>query len=380
MDWFWIASCLPRPASPTLVRCRKSINHDEVRDMIRVAVLGAGGLGRGMGRMLTRRKGFQLVAMADRQGYAWNPDGFAETWLTGQQPVTQWPGGVAVEQDNNACRALLQAHGQHIDAVFMALPNLPVDFYAQTLRMIATDTPFQGVVVDALKRTRAVELLLPLAALLQERGILYITGGGATPGFLTTVAAVAAQSFVAIDHITIHFGVGVANWQAYRATIREDFLHLPGFNADRVAAMTDADIEQELAARNGLLELVNMEHADDIILELAGLCSRDKITVGGLVDTRNAKKPVSTTVTVVGQTLAGETTEHRFVVGDATTMVDNVCGPACGFLASGVEQYNHGVFGLKTSAQVMPRYSAEGLSLMRPQPLSLQQRQPAVLA
>jgi len=154
--------------------------------------------------------------------------------------------------------------------------------------------------------------------------------------------------------VNIHFGVGVANWQAYRATIREDFLHLEGFDADRVAQMTDADIEAELDKRNGLLELVNMEHADDIILERAGICRRDQVTVGGLVDTRNAKKPVSTTVTVTGTTTLGQTGTHTITLDDATTMVDNVCGPALGFLRQGVRTHRMGQSGVVTSADLMP--------------------------
>src|SRR5262249_43497900 len=153
-----------------------------------------------------------------------------------------------------------------------------------------------------------------------------------TPGFLTTVAAVAAHSFAEVLSVDIYFGVGIANWNAYKATIREDLLHLPGFNAEKVAQMSDKDVEDVLEARNGLLELHNMEHADDIILALAGVCRPDQVTVGGLVDTRNAKKPVSTTVTVTGKTASGQVTSHKFIVGDETTMVDNVCGPALGFM------------------------------------------------
>jgi hypothetical protein len=331
--------------------------------MIRVAILGAGGLGRGMARMLAARPGFQWVGVADSSGFAYQPDGIDLAHVEGMTPVCQWPdiGQMSVD----SIMRLMTDHGHAIDAVFMALPNLPVDFYAQTLERIATETPFRGVMVDALKRTEAVELLQPLDKVLRQQGILYITGAGATPGFLTTVAAVAAQSFVDVLAVDIHFGVGVANWEAYRATIREDFLHMPGFNAERVAAMTDEDIERELDQRNGLLELVDMEHADDVILELAGICPRDRITVGGVVDCRNAKKPVSTTVSVKGRTVAGDVTTHQFVVGDATTMVDNVCGPACGFMARAVELYNVGVAGLKTSAEVMPRYNATGLELQR---------------
>jgi hypothetical protein len=329
--------------------------------MIKVAILGAGGLGRGMAQMLEHRKGFQLVGIADTEGYAYCDTGLNFKTLQSVAHVHLYPEAGVKTTPKQAIMQLLQAHGSQLDAIFMALPNLPVTFYKDITQQIATETNFKGVIVDALKRTQAVEMLLTINKKLAQEDILYITGAGATPGFLTTIAAVAAQSFVEVKHINIHFGVGVSNWEQYRATIREDFLHMPGFTPAMVEAMTDADIEAELDKRNGLLELVDMEHADDIILELTGLCHRDQITVGGLVDARNAKKPVATTVTIEGVTVAGQTTKHQFIVGNETTMVDNVCGPACGFMASGVQLYNLGLRGLKTSAEVMPRFSAEGI-------------------
>ncbi len=329
--------------------------------MIRIAILGAGGLGRGMARVIEQRRGFQLVALADRNGYAYNPNGIASTVLGADlESVADLPEGL---RSHEAILDLMLAHGDQIDAIFMALPNLPVDFFAKTIEIIACETPFQGVVVDALKRTKAVELLLPLNECLQENGITYVTGCGATPGFLTTVAAVAAQSFVEIEAIDIHFGVGVDGWEKYRATVREDILHLPGYNAEKVAQMSDEDIKTLLDERGGIIELVNMEHADDVILEMAGVCDRSKISVGGKVDVRNAKKPCSTTVTVKGITAMGQRSQHQFIVGDETTMVDNVCGPALGFMARGVEMHNNGHTGLFTSADLMPKSSAEGLRL-----------------
>lgn len=323
--------------------------------MMRLAILGAGGLGKGMARLVPFRPDFKLVAMADSQGYCFDENGLDIDQVQGLATVAQYPtAGIPSQQ---SILDLLQTHGDEIDAIFMALPNLPVDFYADTLRQIMEKTPFRGVFVDALKRTEAVEKLLPLDALLKEKKSLYITGAGATPGFLTTVAAVAAQSFAEVLSVDIHFGVGIANWETYKATVREDILHLEGFDADKVARMSDDEIKAELDKRNGLIELKNMEHADDIILELSAVCPRDRVTVGGLVDTRNAKKPVSTTVTITGRTLAGTVGSHKFVVSDETTMVDNVCGPALGFLLRGQLLSVQGVAGLVTSAELMPRYA-----------------------
>jgi hypothetical protein len=325
--------------------------------MIRVAILGAGGLGKGMAQFIPHRPDFQLVAMADSQGYCFDDNGLdIETVLT-LKTVAQYPElGVP---SSNAILELLQSHSQMIDGIFMALPNLPVEFYAETIKMITEKTTFKGVFVDALKRTKAVEQLLPLDKMLRANKLLYITGAGATPGFLTTVAAVAAQSFVEVLSVDIHFGVGISSWENYKATVREDLLHLEGFDAERVSAMSDEEVKAELDSRNGLIELVNMEHADDIILELAGLCPRESVTVGGLVDTRNAKKPVSTTVTITGKTVAGAIGSHRFTVSDETTMVDNVCGPALGFLLRGTLLRQEGRFGLMTSAELMPRFGTQ---------------------
>ncbi len=316
---------------------------------VRLAVLGYGGLGKGMACIAPMRPDFKLVAVADSQGYAFNAAGLE---LDAQKMPVQ-----GMTPDTDSIITLLQQHGCDIDAVFLALPNLPVEFFAETLGRIARETDFEGVFVDALKRTEAVERLFELNEELQQRKILYITGAGATPGFLTTVAAVAAHSFVEVLDVNIHFGVGIANWEAYKATIREDFIHLEGFDAKRVACMTDDEISGELEERGGLLQLVNMEHADDIILELAGVCPRDRVRVGGLVDTRNAKKPVSTTVTVTGRTASGAVGHHQFVVSDEATMVDNVCGPALGFLLRGIELSERGFSGLVTSADIMPRFA-----------------------
>jgi hypothetical protein len=320
-----------------------------MQQAVRVAVFGFGGLGRGMARLVPQRPDFKLVGVADSQGYAFDANGLTmDAHDALMQPVTS---------DADSIISLLKKHGSEIDAIFMALPNLPVGFFAETVKRIADETDFQGVFVDALKRTEAVERLFALNEHLQQRKILYITGAGATPGFLTTVAAVAAHSFVEVLDVNIHFGVGIANWEAYKATVREDFIHLQGFDAKRVACMTDDEIAAELEARDGLIQLENMEHADDIILELAGVCPRDRVRVGGLVDTRNAKKPVSTTVTVTGRTASGKIGSHQFVVSDEASMVDNVCGPALGFMLRGMDLYERGFFGLMTSADLMPRFA-----------------------
>ena len=321
---------------------------------MRVGILGAGGLGRGMAKLCGYRDDIELVAMADSQAYAFKAQGL--------NPEAVADCNTLLDIDNatpssDSIIELLKAHGDQIDGLFMALPNLPVTFYAETVEMILNETGYKGVLVDALKRTKAVGAMLGLQSKIQSKGMVYITGCGATPGFLSTVAAVAAQSFVEVTDVKIWFGVGVACWEDYKATIREDFLHMDGFTPERVYAMTDADIEAELAKRNGLLELHHMEHADDLLLEMAGVCPRDRVTVGGLVDTKSPDKPVSTTVTITGKTLSGNVGSHTLTLSDATTMVDNVCGPALGFLRAGHQLQANAKAGLFASTQVMPVYS-----------------------
>lgn len=330
--------------------------------MIRVAILGAGGLGKGMAKLIPHRPDFTLVAMADSQGYCYDPDGLYVDTILPLETVADHP--VCGTRSSQSILELLSRCGHDIDGIFLALPNLPVAFFAETITAILDETPFNGVMVDALKRTKAVEYLVPLNEKLRKKGSLYVTGAGATPGFLTTVATIAAHSFVEVLSVDIYFGVGISSWESYQSTVREDLLHLEGFDAERVARMSDAEIKAELDKRNGLIELKNMEHADDIIMELAGVCPRARVSVGGLVDTRNAEKPVSTTVTVTGRTMSGAIGSHRFMVSDETTMVDNVCGPALGFLLRAYELNRAGTSGLITSADIMPRFASRV-----PQPL-----------
>ena len=94
-------------------------------------------------------------------------------------------------------------------------------------------------------------------------------------------------------------------------TIREDIGHLPGYTVETAKAMTDAEVEALLDQTNGILSLEDMEHADDIILEMAGICGRDRVTVGGVVDTRNPKKPLSTNVQLTGRTFEGKISTHH---------------------------------------------------------------------
>lgn len=323
---------------------------------MRIGVLGFGGLGQAACRVLAPKQEMRWVAAADQKGYVYQPAGLdpdrcIQTYQAHGSLGYLEPTGTLSHQSIDE---LIRTADQ-VDGYFLALPNLPNTFMASVARQFIA-AGWQGVLVDAIKRTSAVEQLIALTGDLQAAGITYMTGCGATPGLLTAAAALAAQSYSEIHSVKITFGVGIANWEAYRATIREDIAHLPGYSVEQARAMTDAAVEALLDQNNGILSLENMEHADDIMLELAGICPRDRVSVGGIVDTRNPKKPLSTNVQVTGRTFEGKRSTHTFTLGDETSMAANVCGPAFGYLKAGIELHRRGLHGLFTSADVMPKF------------------------
>lgn len=326
-----------------------------LQEPVRVGILGFGGLGQAAARVLAGKREMIWVAAADKQGWAYNANGLdpdraiAMYYNQGSLGYLEPAGTLS----NNTIADLIEKAA--VDGYFLALPNLPNTFMASVARQFI-QSGWRGVLVDALKRTSAVEQLLAMKDELQEAGITYMAGCGATPGLLTAAAAIAAQSYAEIHSVNITFGVGIANWEAYRATIREDIAHLPGYDVEQARQMSDADVETLLDQTNGILTLENMEHADDIMLELAGICSRDRVTVGGVVDTRNPKKPLSTNVQVTGRTFEGKISTHTFTLGDETSMAANVCGPAFGYLKAGMSLHQRGLYGLFTAAEVMPQF------------------------
>lgn len=323
---------------------------------IRVGVLGFGGLGQAAARVLAPKQEMRWVAAADLKGHAYASDGLnLKTSLAAYESQGSLgyldPGGTLT---SHSIQDLIE-QAVPVDGYFLALPNLPNTFIASVAQMFI-QSGWRGVLVDAIKRTSAVEQLLTLKEELAAAGITYLSGCGATPGLLTAAAALAAQSYAEIHRVQITFGVGIANWEAYRATIREDIAHLPGYSVERARAMTDAEVEALLDQTGGVLTLENMEHADDVMLELAGICPRDRVTVGGVVDTRNPKKPLSTNVQVTGRTFEGKISTHTFTLGDETSMAANVCGPAFGYLKAGVALQRRGIYGLFTAAEIMPQF------------------------
>ena len=317
-----------------------------------IAILGAGGLGKAAAQIISFKAEMKLVAIADAEGVAIDPSGLdadeiARVKIGGS--VASLPQGRASEDSIGDIIAL----GNTIDGVFLALPNLPNSFIPDIARRFVQNG-FEGSFADALKRTRAMEMMFDLDEEFRDAKCTYLTGCGATPGLLTAAAALAAQSFVKVDKVDIWWGVGIPNWDAYRATIREDIAHLPGHTVESAKAMSDDEVASLLDETGGKLTLHEMEHADDVMLERAGVLSRDAVHVGGVMDTRSAQKPVSTTMSLTGQTFEGKTSTHRFILGDETSMAANVCGTALGYLRRAHWLRERGLHGVFSSADMMP--------------------------
>jgi hypothetical protein len=319
---------------------------------MRVAILGAGGLGKAAAQIIECKQEMTLVAVADASGVIYDANGIpAEDILKVKVggSVADLPQG---KQTDDAIGEVIGL-SDRVDGVFLALPNLPNEFIPGVVTRFL-DSGFQGSFTDALKRTRAMEMVFDLDDKFRRAQCTYLTGCGATPGLLTAAAALAAQSFVKVEKVDIWWGVGIARWDDYKATIREDIAHLPGYDVERAKTLSDSQVEELLNETDGKLTLHEMEHADDVMLERAGVIDRDAVHVGGVMDTRSATKPVSTTMTLTGITFEGKRAQHKFVLGDETSMAANVCGPALGYLARAHWLRQRNVFGVFGSAEMMP--------------------------
>ena len=319
---------------------------------MKIAILGAGGLGKAAAQIIEQKDEMQLVAVADAEGFIHAPQGINAKELLQVKAggsVAALAGG---ESTNDSIGKVIALKDQ-VDGVFLALPNLPNNFIPGIVDRFL-DAGFQGVFSDALKRTRAMEMVFDMDAKVRDSKCVYLTGCGATPGLLTAAAALAAQSFAKIEKVDIWWGVGIERWDDYKATIREDIAHLPGFDVEMAKALSDTQVDELLDKTEGKLELHEMEHADDVMLERAGVIGRSQVTVGGVMDTRSAQKPVHTTMTLTGITFEGKRSQHQFILGDETSMAANVCGPALGYLKRAQWLRERGVHGVFGSAEMMP--------------------------
>ena len=331
------------------------------RGVMRIGILGAGGLGKAACRIIEQKRELRVTAICDSKGLLLSPDGLAASVIaslpgdlvSGYTAASASQGQVVARHCEDPIGAMAEST-EICDGWLITLPNMPNAFIPGVIERF-TRARQDLVFVDVLKRTAAVQLLFGLDEQVKASRSVVITGCGATPGLLTAAAVLAAQSFISVERVDIWWGVGIANWDAYKATIREDIAHLPGLSVERAQAMSDEEVDVFLAKTDGLLELHQMEHADDVLLQRVGVVqSPEQVEVGGIMDTRHAKKPVSTTMTLTGITYEGKRSAHRFILGDETTMAANVIGPALGYLKRAAWLRERGVFGVFGSTEFLP--------------------------
>ncbi|WP_330632066.1 transcriptional regulator [Halocatena halophila] len=348
-------------------------------DETKIAVLGTGGIGRRTLELTTHKSWVTPVAACDRYGIAVDHDGLdvdelldaTEGNLASERgSQTSTDGGVAVKQSGPDRGVVASeqavstetpiedviAESEAIDAVVLALPNLEHDFIPRIAdRFVAAG--FEGVLIDVLKRSRVIGMLDERADAFESNGITFVCGAGATPGFLTGAAALAAQSFVTVESIDIWWGVGLKSGYAdNRGTVREDIAHLEEYDIETARELSDEEIEAIIDEHDGVLEFTDMEHADDVLLERAGICDAEDVTVGGILDVRSDEKPTTTTVTVTGTTFDGEQATNTFELGDATSMAANVNGPAVGYLKTAVQRNRNGIYGVFGPTELLPGF------------------------
>ncbi|WP_306059341.1 transcriptional regulator [Natronococcus wangiae] len=349
------------------------------------AVLGTGGIGRRTLEVSQHKEHLTPVAACDRHGVALDFDGLDvdELLAATEGNIDSGPrdddvatdggaaaagGGVKQHGEDEGVVASDQAHpsenpirdvvdhGDRIDAVLLALPNYEHDFIPRVADRFL-EGGYSGVVIDVLKRSRVIGMLDERSEAFEEQGITFVCGAGATPGFLTGAAALAAQSFVEVEEVDIRWGVGLkSGYEDNRGTVREDIAHLPEYDIATARDLSDAEIEEIIDDRDGVIEFEDMEHADDVLLERAGICDAEDVTVGGVLDVRSDEKPTTTTVSVTGTTFDGETATNTFQLDDATSMEANVNGPALGYLKAGVRRNRAGEYGVFGPAELMPGF------------------------
>ncbi|BAP18535.1 hypothetical protein ETSB_1837 [cyanobacterium endosymbiont of Epithemia turgida isolate EtSB Lake Yunoko] len=87
-----------------------------------------------------------------------------------------------------------------------------------------------------------------------------------------------------------------------------------------------------------------------------GVCDRDWVTVGGVVDTRNSRKPLSNNVQITGRSFDGKISTPTLAIGDETSMAANVCVSAFSYLKASMALHRREIYGLFTTAETIPKF------------------------
>ncbi len=316
-----------------------------------IAILGAGGLGRSAVRIIEKKKEVKIVAICDKNGYIISEKGIAPKKI---YSLAKYDDLSSIGNSSDDPIEEIIKSSKFIEGILITLPNLPNEFIPSVAKRFL-DGGYEGAFSDPMKRTKAIEIMFSMNSFFAKHNSTYITGTGATPGLLTAAAVLAAQSFIEVNKVDIFWGVGISNWQEYKGTIREDIAHLPGYTMEKAKSMSDKEIDTLLDKTNGILEFRNMGHGDDVLLKKVGVVdSLAKVSVGGVMDTRSSKKPVTTTMTLTGKTFDGRISSHKFILGDETTMAANVLGPALGYLKRAIWLKKNGLYGVYGSTEFMP--------------------------
>ena len=126
-------------------------------DRIRVAILGVGGIGLAAAEIIDRKEELCLVAACDKMGYVYDPSGLDIEVLKGCRGTVADYAELGRRSDDPIGEIIKL--GDNVDAVLKCLPNLPNSFIPQVVSRFAREG-FGGVMVDVLKRTAAVEIIL----------------------------------------------------------------------------------------------------------------------------------------------------------------------------------------------------------------------------
>ncbi|MBU1146734.1 MAG: saccharopine dehydrogenase-like oxidoreductase, partial [Candidatus Omnitrophica bacterium] len=121
---------------------------------MKIAVLGAGGLGKACLDVAAKKKDAKVVAICDSEGYLYSEKGITASDLGKSKPSKDPIGEIIKLKDK-------------YDGIFVALPNLPNEFIPSVVKRFIK-ARYSGVFTCALKRTSAMKLMMKLDAGLKK--------------------------------------------------------------------------------------------------------------------------------------------------------------------------------------------------------------------